>query len=124
MSHGGSDLTVIKGSRENDVEVRTRFTVIKNFPFNIRSPFPQAKIQVENVIDVSLPFNEEKNINVKFDQGDIVVEDLTSDYEIGTFLSARNSFFPTMRRSVKQVLNEADGILISRRETISDVYRR
>jgi len=113
MSHGGSDLTVIKGSRETDVEVRTRFTVIKNFPFNVRSPFPQARIQVEDVIDISLPFNEEKNINVKFDQGDIVVEDLTSDYEIGTRLSARNSFLPTMRRSVKEVLNEADDILLA-----------
>ena len=62
---------------------------------------------------ISFPFNEEKNINVKFDQGDIVVEDLTSDYEIGTPLSARNSFFPMMRRSVKEVLNEADGILLA-----------
>ena len=113
MSHGGSDLTVMKDSRETDVEVRTRFTVIKNFPFNVRSPFPQAKIQVEDAIDISIPFNEEKNINVKFSQGDIVVQDLTSDYEIGTPLSARNSFFPMMRRSVKEVLKEADGILLA-----------
>ncbi len=113
MNNGGSDLTVIKGSRETDVEVRTRFTVVKNFPFNIRSPFPQAKLLVKDVIDVSLPFNEERNINGKFDQGNIVVEDLTSDYEIGTSLSARNSFFPMMRRSVKEVLNEADDILLA-----------
>ena len=113
MSHGGSDLTVIKGSREINVEVRTRFTVIKNFPFNVKSPFPQAMVRVGDAIDISLSFNEQKNINAKFDQGDIVVEDLTSNYELGTRLSARNSFFPSIRRSVKEVLNEADDILLA-----------
>lgn len=113
MRHGGSDLTLIKGSRETEVEVRTRFTTIKNFPFNVRWPFPQAKVQIKDIVDVSLPFNEERNINVKFDQGDIVVEDLTNDYEIGTTLSARNSFFPSKRRSVKDVLNYADDILLA-----------
>jgi hypothetical protein len=113
MSDGGSDLIVIKGSRETDVEVRTRFTVIKNFSFNAGSPFPQPAIQVGKAIDISLPFNEEKNIEKKFGQGDIVVEDLTNDHEIGFRLSARNSFFPDMRRSVKEVLNEADSILLA-----------
>jgi len=93
MSHGGSDLIVIKGSRETKVEVKTRFNAPKDFYLNTNSKFPQNKIIVKDTIGISFSSNEEKNINEKFNQGDIVVQDITGDYKFGTTLSARNSFF-------------------------------
>ncbi len=114
MRHGGADLTVIKDSHETNVEVRTRFKAPKNFSFNQNSQFPQNRVVVENAINLLFPINEEKNINDKFGQGDIVVQDITNDYEFGILLSARNSFFSTKKRSVKNVLAEADNILFNK----------
>ena len=110
LIRGGSDLTVMKGHREADVEVRTKFALSKKFPFDINSPFPQTKIYVNDVIDISLSPSEKSNIDEKFNQGNIVVEDLTHDYNLGFKLSARNSFFPNMRANIREVLKKADDI--------------
>ena len=55
--------------------------------------------------------SEVENLSDKFEQGDIVVMDLTSDYQIGTRFTARNAFLPNLRHPIKEVLAKSIEIL-------------
>jgi len=116
LFHGGADLVVTRGKQETNVEVRTKFTkftALGNFPIDPKRPFPQLTIQVPEIINFNFNDKEKGNIENKFGQGDIVVEDLTYDYRIGVEFQARGSLYPAVGQPIREVLNEADEILSS-----------
>ena len=113
LGRGGADLVVTRGNQETNVEVRTRFTEYRNFPIDPKRPFPQLTTQLPEIIDFNFNDNEKGNIEHKFSQGDIVVEDLTHDYRIGIKFLARSFLYPAVGQPIRKVLNEADEILSS-----------
>jgi len=113
LGRGGADLVVTRANQETNVEVRTKFTEYRNFPIDPKRPFPQLTIQLPEIIDFNFNDNEKGNIEHKFSQGDIVVEDITHDYGIGIKFLARGFLYPAVGQPIREVLNEADEMLSS-----------
>lgn len=109
---GGSDLIVINGSREVKIEVTSRFSTVSNFPFDVRRPFPQSSVPIyQNTISLDFFRREKGKLMEEFLQGEIVVEDLTNDYNLGFPLGAHGNLFPALKGRFKDAMEEAFEIL-------------